>query len=167
MFHHTRHYKTVLQLSRRAFRNTTARKRHRRQCVAALRQLLANTGSPLHVFKASRAGVLRCSQRCSINTALLDECSKLTPVTSVTTFKNWWQLGFHPKFAIDTLSFYSVGDTSRPRHITCVLVWSKSDQRRLRKTLHKQTDKPTDTTKIMVTWPWTNKKRFCCHVSKK
>jgi len=23
-------------------------------------------------------------------------------------FKNWWQLGFHPKFAIDTLSFYSV-----------------------------------------------------------
>jgi len=32
----------------------------------------------------------------------------MTPVTSVTTFKNWWQLGFHPKFAIDTLSFYSV-----------------------------------------------------------
>jgi len=41
-----------------------------------------------------------------------------------------------------------------------VLVWSKSDQRRLRKTLHKQTDRQTnrqtDTTKIMVTWPWTN-----------
>jgi len=34
-----------------------------------------------------------------------------------------------------------------------MLVWSKSDQRRLRKTLHKQTDKQTDTTKIMVTWP--------------
>jgi len=37
-------------------------------------------------------------------------------------------------------------------------------QRRLRKTLHEQTDKQTnrqpnrqtDTTKIMVTWPWTN-----------
>ena len=44
--------------------------------------------------------------------------------------------------------------------ITYCLVWSKSDQRRLRKTLHKptnkQTDKPTDTTRITVTWPWTN-----------
>ena len=44
--------------------------------------------------------------------------------------------------------------------MTCVLVWSKSDQRRLRKTLHKQTDKQTDTTKIMVTWPWTNMDKF-------
>ena len=52
---------------------------------------------------------------------------------------------------------YILGDTTRPRHITHFLVWSKSDQRRLRKTLHKQTDKQTDTTKIMVTWPWTNK----------
>ena len=55
---------------------------------------------------------------------------------------------------------YILGDTTRPRHITYVIVWLKSDQRRLRKTLHKQTnkqtDKPTDTTKIMVTWPWTN-----------
>ena len=55
---------------------------------------------------------------------------------------------------------YILGDTTRPRHITYVLVWSKSDQRRLRKTLHKQTnrqtDKPTETTKIMVTWLWTN-----------
>jgi len=55
---------------------------------------------------------------------------------------------------------YILGDTTRPRHITCVLVWSKSDRRRLRKTLHKQTDRQTDrqtdTTKIMVTWPWTN-----------
>ena len=42
------------------------------------------------------------------DTVLVDQCSNLTPVTSVTTFKNWWQLGFHPKFAIDTLSFYSV-----------------------------------------------------------
>ena len=42
------------------------------------------------------------------NTASVDQCCNLTPVTSVTTFKNWWQLGFHPKFAIDTLSFYSV-----------------------------------------------------------
>ena len=55
---------------------------------------------------------------------------------------------------------YILRDTTRPRHITYVLVWSKSDQRRLRKTLHKQTDKQTDrqtdTTKIMVTWSWTN-----------
>ena len=50
------------------------------------------------------------------DTALVDQCCNLTPVTSVTTFKNWWQLGFHPKFAIDTLSFYS--DASR-----CHLVW--------------------------------------------
>jgi len=53
-------------------------------------------------------------------------------------------------------SSYILGDTTRPRHITYVLVWSKSDRRRLRKTLHKQADKPTDATKIMVTWPWTN-----------
>ena len=52
---------------------------------------------------------------------------------------------------------YILGDTTRPRHITYVLVWSKSDQRQLRKTLHKQTDKPRDTTKIMVTWLWTKK----------
>ena len=39
---------------------------------------------------------------------------------------------------------YVLEDTTRPRHITCVLVWSKSDQRRLRKTLHKQTDKQTN-----------------------
>jgi len=51
-----------------------------------------------------------------------------------------------------------LGDTSRSRHITYVLVWSKLDQRRLRKTLHKQTDRQTDTTKILVTWPWTNRK---------
>jgi len=39
---------------------------------------------------------------------------------------------------------YIIVNTTRPRRITCVLVWSKSDQRRLRKTLHKQTDKQTD-----------------------
>ena len=55
---------------------------------------------------------------------------------------------------------YILGDTTRPRHVTCVLVWSKSDRRRLRKTLHKQTDKQTDTTKIMVTWPWTKNAQF-------
>jgi len=37
---------------------------------------------------------------------------------------------------------------------------SKFDQNRIKdsleKTLHKQTDTQTDTTKIMVTWPWTN-----------
>ena len=54
---------------------------------------------------------------------------------------------------------YILGDITRPGHVTCVLVWSKSDRRRLRKTLHKQTDKQTDTTKIMVTWPWTNNTR--------
>jgi len=37
-----------------------------------------------------------------------------------------------------------VGDTTRPGHVTYVLVWSKSDRRRLRKTLHKQTNKQTD-----------------------
>jgi len=54
---------------------------------------------------------------------------------------------------------YILGDTTRPGHVTCVLVWSKSDRRRLRKTLHKQTNRQTnrqtDTTQ-MVTWPWTN-----------
>ena len=42
---------------------------------------------------------------------------------------------------------YILRDTTRPRHVTYVQVSSKSDQRRLRKTLHKQTDKPTDTMK--------------------
>jgi len=49
--------------------------------------------------------------------------------------------------------------------MTYVQVWSKLDQRRLRKTLQKQTDKPTDTTKIMVTWPWTNRQN-CQHCIK-
>ena len=39
---------------------------------------------------------------------------------------------------------YILGDTTRPRHITYVLVLSKSDQRQLRKTLHKQTNKQTN-----------------------
>ena len=39
---------------------------------------------------------------------------------------------------------YILRDTTRPRHMTCVLVWSKSDQRRLRKTLHKQTNRQTN-----------------------
>jgi len=38
---------------------------------------------------------------------------------------------------------YILGDTTRPTHITYVLVLSKSDQRWLPKTLHKQTDKQT------------------------
>jgi len=37
-----------------------------------------------------------------------------------------------------------LGDTTRPRHVTCVLVSSKSDRRRLRKTLHKQTNRQTN-----------------------
>ena len=61
---------------------------------------------------------------------------------------------------------YILGDTTRPRHTTCVLVWSKSDQRQLRKTAqtNRQTDRQTDTTKIMVTWPWTNKQGCCPRV---
>jgi len=39
---------------------------------------------------------------------------------------------------------YILEDTTRPGRVTCVLVWSKSDRRLLRKTLHKQTDKQTD-----------------------
>jgi len=55
---------------------------------------------------------------------------------------------------------YILRDTSRPRHITYVLVWSKSDQRRLTKLCtNKQTNRQTDTTKIMVTWPWTNSRQ--------
>jgi len=37
-----------------------------------------------------------------------------------------------------------LGDTTRPGHVTCVLIWSKSDRRRLRKTLHKQTNRQTN-----------------------
>ena len=33
---------------------------------------------------------------------------------------------------------YIIGDTTRPRHVTYVQASSKSDQRRLRKTLHKE-----------------------------
>ena len=47
---------------------------------------------------------------------------------------------------------YYTTATARPGHVTCVILGSKSDRRRLKK-LHKQTDKQTDTTKIMVTWP--------------
>jgi len=39
---------------------------------------------------------------------------------------------------------YILGDTTRPGHVTYLLVRSKSDQRRLRKTLHKQTNKQTN-----------------------
>jgi len=54
-------------------------------------------------------------------------------------------------------SSYILGDTTRPRHIAYVLVWSKSDKDGWEKLCtNKQTDKPTDTTKIMVTWPWSN-----------
>ena len=54
---------------------------------------------------------------------------------------------------------YILGDTTRPGHVTRVLVWSKSDRRWLRKLCtknkqtNKQTDRETDTMKIMVTWP--------------
>ena len=37
-----------------------------------------------------------------------------------------------------------LGDTTRPGRETCVLVWSKSDRRRLRKTLHKQKNRQTN-----------------------
>ena len=39
---------------------------------------------------------------------------------------------------------YILRDTTRPGHVTCVLVWCKSDRRRLRKTLHKQTNRQTN-----------------------
>jgi len=39
---------------------------------------------------------------------------------------------------------YILGDTTKPGHVTCVLVWSKSDRRQLRKTLHKQTNRQTE-----------------------
>ena len=39
---------------------------------------------------------------------------------------------------------YILGDTTRPGHATYLLVWSKSDQRRLTKTLHKQTNRQTN-----------------------
>ena len=39
---------------------------------------------------------------------------------------------------------YILGDTTRNGHVTYVLLLSKSDQRRLRKTLHKQTNRQTD-----------------------
>jgi len=39
---------------------------------------------------------------------------------------------------------YILRNTTRPGHVTCILVWSKSDQRQLRKTLHKQTDTQTN-----------------------
>ena len=42
---------------------------------------------------------------------------------------------------------YILGDTTRPGHVTCVLVWSKSDRRRLKKNsaqTNKQTDKQTN-----------------------
>jgi len=51
---------------------------------------------------------------------------------------------------------YILGDTTRPGHVTYVLVWSKSDRRRLRKTLHKQTNRQTD---IQTLQKWTNKCR--------
>jgi len=69
-------------------------------------------------------------------------------------------LGGHPAPRGCTAPIFYGGNTTRPRHVTYVLVWSKSDQRRLRKTLHKETDRQTDTTKIMVTWPWTNTQTY-------
>ena len=58
------------------------------------------------------------------------------------TPKNTSFLGGHP--AQGSHSPYILGDTTRPRHITYVLVWPKSDQRRQGKNLHKQTDRQTD-----------------------
>jgi len=44
----------------------------------------------------------------------------------------------------DFLHHFCVLYFRRAGHVTCVLVWSKSDWRRLRKTLHKQTNKQTN-----------------------
>jgi len=59
-------------------------------------------------------------------------------------------------------SRYILGDTTRPRHITCpsfIEIGSKTAEKnsaQANKRTDRQTDKPTDTTKIMVTWPQTN-----------
>ena len=50
---------------------------------------------------------------------------------------------------------YILEDTTRPRHITCsslVEIGSKTAEKN-----SAQTDRQTDTMKIMVTWPWTKK----------
>jgi len=49
---------------------------------------------------------------------------------------------------------YILGDTTRPGRVTLCPSLIEIGRRRLRKTLHKQTNRQTDTTKIMVTWPW-------------
>jgi len=60
----------------------------------------------------------------------------------------WWFTAAPKRLKIQVFwgspSPYILGDTTRPGHVTCVLVWSKSDPRRLRKTLRKQTNRQTD-----------------------
>ena len=118
MFRNTHCHETVLQLvPQRVSKHHNYRKSepvHRRQCVAAVRQLPANTRSPLRVFRARRAGASKRSTRCSNNTASVDNAANETPLRSVSTFKNWWQLGAHPKFAAETLSFYSALKPATP-----------------------------------------------------
>ena len=60
------------------------------------------------------------------------------------TPKNTSFLGLGSPSPQGSHSPYNLRDTTRPRHITYVQVWSKLDQRRLRKTLHKQTNRQTD-----------------------
>jgi len=76
-----------------------------------------------------------------------------------------------PKTLKNTSFFLGGGVTQPPgvvqplyskRHITSVLVWSKSvedgwEKLYTNKHTDRQTNRQIDTTKIMVTWPWTKK----------
>jgi len=56
---------------------------------------------------------------------------------------------------------YILGDTTRSRHVTHVLVWSKSDQRWLRKTLHKQTDRHYENNGHLAVNQWASHLGLC------
>ena len=51
---------------------------------------------------------------------------------------------------------YILGDTTRPRHITYVLASLIEIGSKIAEKNSAQTNRQTDTTKIMVTWPWIN-----------
>ena len=108
MFHHTRHNKTVLQLSHSVSKHQNYEKTLAAVCRSTVSAAIKHWIAAARVSSMAR-GCLEMLAAVFHDTASVDQCSNLTTVTSVTTYKNWWQLGFHPKFAIDTLSFYSVG----------------------------------------------------------
>ena len=56
----------------------------------------------------TRIGRVRRNTRCGVRyTRSVDIAATETPILIVTTPENWWQLGAHPKRAVETLSFYS------------------------------------------------------------